>query len=262
MSSRQEEKERLRQQRIAAQRRASAEERKRLILGYVVAGLLALAVVAGAVYAITSSDNGGGSAGEEDSEHVHSEFGFLPEDLPIDEREGTQPPPVANGDLTGAANVAGCDLQLNLKDEGSNHFEDVDQKVERATQPPTSGDHFSAAGPEEPGSGALADGAFLETPPENRTVHSLEHSRIIIQYRPDLPEEDQLALKGVFDEQPNGILLYPNADMPYDVAVTAWTQLVGCETFEGAETLDVIRAFRDQYLGRGPEAVPYDPSQL
>lgn len=261
MSSRKEEKERLRQERIAAQRRASSEQRKRLILGYVVAGLLALAIVAGAVYAITSSDGGGGAI-EDDSENVNPQFGFLPEDLPIDERDGTDPPDIENGDLVGAANVAGCEAQLDLQDEGSTHFEDVDKVVERETNPATSGDHFAGGGPDEPGSGALADGAFLETPPENRTLHSLEHGRITIQYSPDLPEEDQLALKGVFDEQPNGILLYPNAEMPYDVAVTAWTQLVGCDTFEGAETLDVIRAFRDQYLGRGPEPVPYDPSQL
>jgi len=139
---------------------------------------------------------------------------------------------------------------------------DVDKVVERATNPATSGDHFAAGGPDEPGSGALADGAFLETPPENRTVHSLEHGRINIQYSPDLPEEDQLALKGLFDSQPEGILLFPNADMPYDVAATAWTQLVGCDGFEGGATLDVLRAFRDQFLGRGPEPVAYDPDQL
>ena len=41
--------------------------------------------------------------------------------------------------------------------------------------------------------------------------------------------------------------------MPYAVAATAWTQLVGCKEFKGAATLDVIRDFRDQFLGQGPE---------
>ena len=63
-------------------------------------------------------------------------------------------------------------------------------------------------------------------------VHSLEHGRIEIQYSPDLPE-DQLALKGVFDESPAGMLLFPNTDMPYEVAATAWTQLMGCKEYEG-----------------------------
>jgi hypothetical protein len=265
MSSRKQEKERLRQERIEAERRASADARKRLILGYVVAGILGVAVVGGAVYAIASSGGDGGSGGGgDDSDNVATEFGFLPDDLPVDEREGTTPPEVVNGDLVGAANVAGCELRLDLRDEGSTHFGEVDRETERDTNPPTSGDHFAPDQPNaaETGSGALADGAFLETPPENRTLHSLEHSRVIIQYSPDLPEEDQLALKGVFDEQPEGILLFPDGEMPYDVAVTAWTQLVGCESFDGQATLDVVRTFRDQYLGRGPEAVPLDPDQL
>ena len=64
-------------------------------------------------------------------------------------------------------------------------------------------------------------------------VHSLEHGRIEIQYSPDLSEADQLALKGVFDESPDGMLLFPNSEMPYDVAVTAWTQLLGCPKYDG-----------------------------
>ena len=87
-------------------------------------------------------------------------------------------------------------------------------------------------------------------------VHSMEHGRIEIQYSPDLPEDDQLALKGVFDERPDGMLLFPNSEMPYDVAVTAWTQLLGCPKYEGAATLDAIRDFRDTYRGLGPEPLP------
>ena len=33
--------------------------------------------------------------------------------------------------------------------------------------------------------------------------------------------------------------------------------MVGCKTFEGAATLDVIRDFRDQFLGQGPEPVTF-----
>ena len=42
----------------------------------------------------------------------------------------------------------------------------------------------------------------------------MEHGRIEIQYTPDLPEADQLALKGVFDEDPDGMLLFPNPECP------------------------------------------------
>ena len=88
------------------------------------------------------------------------------------------------------------------------------------------------------------------------TVHSLEHGRIDIQYSPDLPEDQQLELKGLFDEDYDGMLLFPNPDMPFDVAATAWTQMMSCPTYEGRATLDALRAFRDTYRGQGPEPVP------
>lgn len=112
-------------------------------------------------------------------------------------------------------------------------------------------------GSTDAGAGAAADGAYLETPQIGRLVHSLEHSRLEIHYHPRLPEADQLALKGVFDESPGGVLLFPSQDMPYEVAATAWTQLVGCERYGGRATLDAIRAFRDVYHGQGPEPVPF-----
>ena len=49
--------------------------------------------------------------------------------------------------------------------------------------------------------------------------------------------------------------MFPNPDMPYDVAITAWTQLAGARTTR-ATTLDVLRTFRDIYRGQGPEFFP------
>lgn len=257
MASRKDEKERLRRERLKAEQEASASARRRLMLGYVVAGVLALAIAVGVVVAVAGGggdDGGSAGGGDSGSASVNTDFGVLDEDVRADEREGTEPPPVENGDLVGASNVAGCDLQENLPDEGNEHFPDLDKEVGYETNPPTSGAHYAG---DETGSGASADGAFLDPPNWNRLLHSLEHGRVAIQYSPDLPEEDQLALKGVFDEAPAGVILFPNPDMPYDVAATAWTQLVGCDSYEGAPTLDVLRAFRDKYLGRGPEPVPF-----
>jgi hypothetical protein len=56
------------------------------------------------------------------------------------------------------------------------------------------------------------------------------------------------------------MLLFPKDQMPYQVAATAWTQMIGCKRYEGNKTLDAIRDFRDQYRGRGPEGqVPITP---
>lgn len=252
MASRKEEKERLRKERLEAEKKASSAQRQRLLLGYVVAGVLGLAVLVGIVIVIANSGGEDTTA----SPNVSTLYGVLDKGTEIDDREGTPPPPLKNGDLTGAANVAGCDLETELKDEGSTHFSDLDKVVNYETSPPTSGDHYASA---ENGSGALADGAFLGTPNWNRAVHALEHGRVQIQYSPDLSDEDQLALKGVFDEDRPGVDFFPNADMPYAVAATGWTRLVGCDKFDGAKTLDVIRDFRDSYRGQGPEQIPYLP---
>ncbi len=189
--------------------------------------------------------------------HIQPDLGVVPDGIALDGREGTPPPEPAESDLEAAAETAGCDLQTGLPDEGNTHIGDEDAAdVDYRTNPPTSGDHYGDG--TEVLSGALADGAYLEDPPLGRVVHALEHGRVAIQYSPDLSEEEQLAVKGVFDDDPAGVLFFPNPDMPYEVAATAWTNLIGCKSFEGETTLDAVQAFRDSFRGQGPEPIPLD----
>ena len=51
------------------------------------------------------------------------------------------------------------------------------------------------------------------------------------------------------------MLFQNNTSMPYEVAATAWTQLLGCKTVN-AKTWDAIRAFRDRFIDKGPELIP------
>ena len=243
------ERDRRREQRLAAEKAAAASDRRRLILGYVVAGALTLAVVVGLVIVFTSGGDSTNQVGGEEipeAAHIQVNSGFLHETTP-DGREGTPPPPLHQGDLQAAAREAGCKLDLDLEDEGSTHITKESEIPDYGTNPPTSGNH----NPQQ-----LADGAYSVMPEPWYFVHSLEHGRIEIQYSPDLPEQDQLALKGAFDEAPDGVLLFPNDEMPYEVAVTAWTQMMTCDKYEGAATLDAIRDFRDTYIGLGPEPLP------
>jgi hypothetical protein len=249
MASRKEEKERLRQQRLAAERASASSGQRRLMLGYVAAGLLALAVVAGLVVVIVS---GGGSSAEASTcgnAHIKNSGGTF-RGLEPDCREGTAPPPIKVADLQISAEQAKCELRLDLADEGNTHVPNS-TPVTYKTTPPTSGNHNPVP---------IDDGAYI-TPVTNDTskptnirneVHAMEHGRIEIHYKPSLPEADQLALKGVFDADPDGMLLYPDPNMPYDVAVTAWTNMVVCPHYSPA-VLDVIRNFRDTYRGNGPE---------
>jgi hypothetical protein len=259
MSSRREEKERLRAERLAAERAASASARRRLFAGYLVAGLLGAAVVAGLVVVIASGGDGGGGSGSAcDEAHVQIDVsGGSFTGLEPDCRAGTTPPAIQLGDLAESAEMANCELRLNLSDEGNRHVPDS-EPVTYETTPPTSGNHNPQW---------IADGAYTtpvtsdtsNSPNIRNAVHSMEHGRVEIHYKPSLPEDQQLALKGVFDEDPDGLLLFPDPDMPDDVAVTAWRNMVACPTYDPL-VLDVIRNFRDTYRGNGPEQVPISAS--
>ena len=251
MATRKDEKTRLRAARLEAERSEAKAARKRLILGYGVAGVLTAAVLVGIVIVIAGG-GGGSSADTPAAAHIDQVTGSI-NGVEPDAREGTTPPAIENLDLENAAAEAGCDLRLGLPDEGANHLEPGAKAPDYGTKPPTSGNHVTTPFQQ-------ADGAYLERPELIELVHSLEHGRIEVQYAPELPEADQLALKGVFDESPSGMLLLPNPDMPYEVAATAWTQLLGCKKYEGTKTLDAIRNFRDNFRGRGPEGqVPITP---
>ena len=255
MASRKEEKERLRQQRLAAERAARSTGRTRLIGGYVIAGILTLAVVAGLV-AVIASGGGGGGTDACSNAHVKNSGGSF-KGLEPDCREGTAPPPIKVADLKISAEQAGCRLKLDLPEEGNTHVPNS-TSVQYKTVPPTSGNHNPV--PIDDGAYRTPISSNPETPGMNirNEVHAMEHGRIEIHYKPSLPEDQQLALKGVFDDDPNGMLLYPDANMPYDVAVTAWTNEAVCPHYSEA-ALDVIRNFRDTYRGNGPEqGIPID----
>jgi hypothetical protein len=255
MANRREERERLRRERLAAQQRASSEERRRLMLGYAVAGVIVLAILVGIVMVVAGGGEqtvtaGGRELSEEDlrAAGIQSASGVI-NDYALDTREGTEPPPVQEGRLEEAAKAAGCKLRLDLPNEGNTHFGEGAEPPKYKTDPANSGDHIN---PDK----VQSDGAYAEPVEPKYYVHSLEHGRVVIQYAPELPEEEQLQLKGVFDESPEGMLLSPNDTMDSLVAAAAWQNLLLCDEFRGQATLDAIRAFRDTFRGRGPEAVP------
>ncbi len=70
-------------------------------------------------------------------------------------------------------------------------------------------------------------------PGEIFIVHSLEHGRLEIQYSSELPEKDQLELKGLYDTMYKGALLFPNENMDYAVAATTWTKPDGLRRIQG-----------------------------
>ena len=246
------EREKLRQERIEGERGTESSNRNRLIVGYAIASTVVLAI---AVLVFVLAGGGDSDSAPEGDAHINlnasigSTNGVEP-----DNRAGTPPAAAKVTDLAVAARQAGCELRLKLKDEGHTHIPVGSPPPDYKTNPPTSGNHVEPPYQQ-------ADGAYTEMPAEIDFVHSLEHGRMEIQYSPDLPEKDQLALKGLYDTMYGATLLFPNEKMPYVVAATTWTNLLGCPTYKGAATLDAIRAFGKatwgRYGGEPAEAFPF-----
>lgn len=246
------EREKRRQERIEGEEADESSNRSRLIVGYAVASTV---ILAAAILVFVLASSGSGDSGPKGDAHINlnasigSTNGIEP-----DNRAGTAPPPLKVADLAAAAKQAGCDLRLKLPDEGHEHIPVGSPAPDYKTNPPTSGAHVEPPYQQ-------ADGAYTEMPAEIDFVHSLEHGRMEIQYSPDLAEADQLALKGLYDTMYGATLLFPNKKMPYEVAATTWTNLLGCPTYKGAITLDAIRDFGKatwgKYGGEPVEAFPF-----
>jgi hypothetical protein len=235
MSSRQEEKERRRQERLAREqaeaRKAARGKRLKMVLG----GALATVVLAGAIVGIVVASSGGGSGGSGDT-------GDAVANVKLPEQQ--------TSDIKDAAQAAGCELKT-LPYEGAGHADKEFTPGDYKSNPPTSGAHnpsWYQDGIYEPGT----------TPKLGELVHTLEHGRINIQYRKGTPKQTVDQLESLYNEMSEGyhLMLYENTtEMPYAVAATAWTQMLGCKEMND-KVFDAIRTFRQRYIDKGPERVP------
>jgi hypothetical protein len=234
-------RERLRQERVEAEERETRSGSSRLVLAYAIGSTVVLAI---AVLVFILATGGSDSSSAKGDAHINlnTQIGSTNGVTP-DEREGLTVPPVKVTNLQQAAKQAGCKLELHLEDEGNEHIPQNSPPPKYKTSPPTSGNHVEPPYQQ-------ADGAYAKEPAPIDFVHSLEHGRMEIQYAPSLPEKEQLELKGLYDTMYGATLLFPNKTMPYQVAATTWTNLIGCPTYKGSITLDAIRAFGKETWGK------------
>lgn len=234
MASRKEQKEALRLEREERERQAQDQQRRKRLVGIGVGvAMLAAAVVVVAVLLLSGGGDGASAK-------------VLP--------SGGEVPSAKVTDLKRAANIAGCRLSSELA-KSRNHSQDPNAKLRYRTNPPTDGRHHEV--PTE-------DGAYSKAPPDSHLVHSLEHGRIEIWFKPTLPEKARASLKAFFDEDSYQIILVPRKNMPFDVAASAWGRdpeplgtgfLMGCGRYSD-NVFDALRTFRDEHRSNGPEPIP------
>lgn len=234
MASREEEKRKRREEREAQERaKQQANKRGRLV---VIGGAIAAAIVVIVVGVVLATGSGGG---DDDATKAAAESGGSP--IPAQQEK----------DFNTAVKAAGCTFTEHPS-EGSKH--QSEPFTDYKTNPPTSGTH----NPEPAADGIYEAG---NSPDVNNWVHTLEHGRVIIQYKKGTSEKRIAQLKTLTGENVNGspgyhmVLMENTTDMPYEVAAVTWTRTLGCETFTD-ETFDAIRVFRDRWVDKAPELVP------
>lgn len=228
MASRKEEKERRRQERLEREQAHQSKAGRARLVAYVAGGGVAVAAVVAIVVLIVSSGGGGGKKSTKQANI-----------------EPLTPPPVKVADFNLAVKKAKCSYK-QYPNEGRQHLPEGSKLPKYKTNPPTSGNHYPQA---------TSDGAFAESPNVGGLLHAMEHGRVLIQYSNDITLQQKRQLRGLFDEDPDRVLLFPNSTkMPYQVAATSWTRLLGCKQMNDA-TFDAIRAFVKKYRDQGPELV-------
>jgi Protein of unknown function (DUF3105) len=236
MSSRKEQKEKLREERLAREAAAQSADHRRRMMGFGVGGALAAAAIAAVVVAIAAG-GGGGSA-----------------DKPKPAPSNTVAIPAQKvTNLDAAAKAAGCTLRTFTP--GPNDRTHVEGTVQYKQNPPVFGPHNPVW---------AADGDYVGqgAPPTEKLVHPLEHGRVIIWYKPTLPQREISQLETLFSEpmegKPEGYkqILVERPSLPGPVAASAWGQQLVCPKFND-QVFDAIRTFRVAYVDKGPESVPF-----
>ncbi len=222
MSSRQEEKERRRQEREERERAAAVKAKRSRLLQMIGGLVVACAIVVGVVLALSKGGDDGAAAD--------------------------------TGSLSAAAKKADC-VYRSFPEEGRDHVDGKLTAADFKSNPATSGAH----NPTPAQDGEYSAG---NEPEIANWVHTLEHGRILFQYRPGVDASVVDQLEALFKEDVNGsggayhsVLMRNNSKMPFQVAAVSWRHYLGCEKIS-PEAIEAMRLFRRERVDKAPEIIP------
>src|SRR3989338_8824047 len=137
------------------------------------------------------------------------------------------------------------DYSRQVAYEGDTHVAEGTD-VTHQSNPPTSGNHWPVP---------LTDGVYKMEKPDEAVVHSLEHGRVWISYKPSLPANIVEQLENLGTGQ--ALIVTPRSENETDIALAAWIRL---DTFNlnSDRTLDEqrVKDFIKRYKNKGPEFIP------
>jgi len=137
-------------------------------------------------------------------------------------------------------------LGTQYPEEGSQHVADGTQ-VPYKTNPPTSGPMYGRDVPK---------GFYEQEVPDSSAVHSLEHGRVWITYRPDLPKDQAQKLKGLFSQPfsdpkftPSKAIVSPRSMNSAPISIVSWRWKMDLQSFDEQK----LKQFYLQHVSRAPE---------
>ena len=139
----------------------------------------------------------------------------------------------------------GTDFSRAVAYEGANHIQES-ENARHQSNPPTSGQHWPFP---------LRSKIYDTEKPDEAVIHSMEHGRVWVSYKPSIPEDTKKALEAFIKTQ-GQIVLTPRSANDTDIALAAWNRL---DTFDlnpdGTFDENRIRSFIQRYRNKGPESV-------
>ena len=224
MSSRQEEKEQRKRERLEREAAAKAAAKRKRLVQLIGGVVVACAIIAGVVFAAA-----GGGGGDDD----------------IDDDK-----------LAAAAKKAGC-VYRSFPNYGRDHTNGQEKltPADFKTNPPTSGTHDPTP---------AAEGIYVpgNEPEIANWVHTLEHGRILFQYKPGTDRQVVAQLTTLFNEDVadsggayHSVLMQNNSKMTAQVAAVAWRHYITCSEFT-PQTVAAFRTFREALVDKAPEVIP------
>jgi hypothetical protein len=149
---------------------------------------------------------------------------------------------LAFGGGGGESTGGGC-VRKTLADQGRQHVQELPKGFKQNSFPPTSGPHFA-----QPNGPAIWN-IYEQPVAQLALVHNLEHGGVVVQYGDQVPPEVVREIADWYAGDPLGLVVAPLPGLEKRIALTAWTHLMTCSTFDD----DAFSDFRDDFRGRGPE---------
>lgn len=167
----------------------------------------------------------------------------------------------SGGDGGGVEASEICEVE-DFSAQGRAHVEELEEDFEYNSIPATSGPHFG-----QPRGPAIWN-LYTDPVRQESLVHNLEHGGVVVQYGSEVREATVDQIVAWYQDDPRGLVVAPlppaleeeEPALAGQVALTAWTHLMTCDTFDESAFDDFVDEYRGPQ-GDAPEKFPLDALQ-